>query len=79
METTTFKEIKKKPKREYHAGQFCTPLMEFMESDEGTLKYTCANMKEARKCYLSLYQYIRRHELNAVMWRSRSDVYVVKG
>lgn len=80
MEITTTKEVLKKPnKRAYRKGCYSEPLEEFMDSDQGTLKFTFTDSKDAGPCMSALRQYIANHNLNAVTWRKHNCVYVIKG
>lgn len=80
MEVTTLKETMEKPNRkDYKKGVYCEPLMAFVDSDQGTLKYSFTNGKDASICATSVHQYIRKHDLNLVVWRKKNDVYVIKG
>lgn len=80
MEITTTKEVAEKPnKRAYRKGVYSKPLEAFMDSDQGTLKFSFTNSKDAGLCMCALRQYITNHNLNAVTWRKDNCVYVIKG
>lgn len=80
MEITTTKEVAQKPnKREYRKGVYSEPLVAFMDSDQGTLKFAFTDSKDATLCMSALRQYIAKHNLNAVTWRKHNCVYVIKG
>lgn len=80
MEITTTKEVAERPsKRKYRKGIYAEPLRDFMESDQGTLKYMLGNAKETSVCYTAITTFIKRHDLNAVAWRRNNTVYVIKG
>ena len=80
METTTYKEIMERPnRRNYRKGVYCEPLMRFIESSDGTLKYSFTNRNEASQCGSAVRQFIKKHDLNLVVWSRYNDIYVIKG
>ena len=80
MEITTYKDVVEQPaRRKYRKGVYSDPLMEFVDSDNGTLKFSFSNKYDMTQCSSAVRQYIRKHDLNLVVWCKKNDVFVIKG
>lgn len=76
--TETLREKMPDEMRAYRKGVFMNPLNDFMKSEDKTLIYKCVDEREKLNCLTSLRQYIKKHDLNLVIWTKKNNVYVIK-
>lgn len=72
-----FKEKAEKPNRD-KSGKWKNILMEFIESDNQTLKVNCTDENEAKQCRSAFNQLIKKNNLGLVIWKKNYSVIVIK-
>ena len=72
-----FKEKAETPKRD-KSGKWKNILMEFIKSDNQTLKVNCADEDEVKCCKRAFYHLIRKNNLGLVTWKKNYSVIVIK-
>ena len=72
-----FKEKAEKPKRN-KSGKWKNILMEFVKSDNQTLKVNCADEDEVKRCRSAFDHLIRKNNLGLVTWKKNCTVIVIK-
>ena len=70
--------LREKLEPEKKGGKYADPLMEFLNSDNQTLVYTCASAREADVCATSIRALIKKRKLNVVFWKKNYQIYVIK-
>ena len=78
MEIESYKEKMTPERRKYRKMVYLKPLLDFMETENETLKYKCADNQEATNCSASLKAYIEKNDLTLAVWRKRNEVFVIK-
>lgn len=72
-----FKEKAEKPNRD-KSGKWKNILMEFIESDNQTLKVNCTDENEVKRCRSAFDHLIRKDNLGLVIWKKNCTVIVIK-
>jgi len=60
-------------------GKYIPVLKDFLASESKTLKFKFPNITSARNCRTSVGSYIRKNNVNAVLYMRGVEIYVIKG
>lgn len=69
-----------KIEKDFIKGKWATPLKSFLESDKGTILYSCANEQEIRNGISAIGTINKKYHLGLTYGRYKGNkIYVVKG
>lgn len=77
--TEMYKNRVEAPPKRNAKGVYQHYLIEFMKTDNMTMKLNCSNLKEAEYVYKAMLYGNKAHNYNVTVWKRNCAVYVIKG